>query len=91
MMLVLLLTTGCHNACQQLCKDMADYAKNQCDLQFSPEDIDNCYKEQRRGNLQDDLTVADCKDAAPQLEQEWSCDDVADYFDNPPEAGDSAQ
>ena len=90
-MLVLLLATGClHNACQELCKDMQKKAES-CGYDFSPQDLDDCYKEQRRGNLPEDQTMGDCKDAAPQLEDQWTCDDVADYFDNPPEAGDSAQ
>ena len=90
-MLFLLLATGClKNACQQLCKDMQNYAET-CGYDFSPEDLDTCYKEQRRGNLPEDQTVGDCKDAAPELEKEWTCDEFADYFDNPPEVGDSAQ
>ena len=91
-MLVLLLATGClRNACQRLCNDMQDYAKKECNLEFSPEDLQNCYEEQRRGNLPEDQTVGDCKDAAPQLEQEWTCEEFEDYFDNLPEGGDSAQ
>ena len=90
-MLLLLLATGClRNACQRLCNDMQDYAKT-CGYEFSPEELDDCYKEQRRGNLPENETVGDCKDAAPTLEEEWTCEEFADYFDDPPEAGDSAQ
>jgi hypothetical protein len=91
MMLVLLLATGClRNACQRLCNDMQDYAKS-CGYEFSPEQLQDCYKEQRRGNLPEDQTVGDCRDAAPTLEEEWTCEEFADYFDTVVEAGDSAQ
>ena len=90
-MLVLLLATGClRNACQQLCNDMQDYAKS-CGYEWSREQVDQCHKEQRRGNLPGDQTVGDCRDAAPNLEDEWTCEEFADYFDVAPEAGDSAQ
>ena len=91
-MLVLLLATGClfHNACQRLCNDMQDKAK-ECGYEFSPEDLKTCFKEQRRGNLPEDQTVGDCKDAAPQLDDEWTCEEFEDYFDAVTNSGDSAQ
>ena len=91
MILALLLATGClRNACQRLCNDMQDYAK-ECGYEFSPEQLADCRKEQRRGNLPEDQTVGDCRDAAPNLEEEWTCDEFADYFDVAPAAADSAQ
>jgi hypothetical protein len=93
MILALLLATGCilHNACQRLCNDMRNYAKDECGLEWSKEQLQECYKEQRRGNLPENLTVGDCRDAAPFDEDEWTCEDFEDYFDEPAEAADSAQ
>ena len=92
MILALLLATGClRNACQQLCNDMRDYAKDECGLEWSKEQLQDCYKEQRRGNLPENETVGDCREAAPHLEEEWTCEEFEDYFDAAPEAADSAQ
>jgi hypothetical protein len=91
MIVALLLATGClRNACQRLCNDMQDYAKS-CGYEFSPQQLQDCYENERRGNLPEGTKPSDSREVAPNLEDEWTCDEFADYFDAAPSTGDSAQ
>jgi hypothetical protein len=91
MIVALLLATGClRNSCQRLCDDMQDYAKS-CGYEFSHDQLKDCYARERRGNLPEGITPRDCRDAAPDLEEEWTCEEFADYFDSPPPADDTAE
>jgi hypothetical protein len=73
------LLAGCRNSCQQLCEDMADYALESCDLQFSQDEIDSCIADHARSEIDKDAVDA-CSTAAPHLEEEWDCQDLKDYF-----------
>lgn len=78
LLLALPLLGGCRNACQQLCADMADYALNECGLDFS-DDLKTCIQD-HSGKNTDREAVQACADAAPYLEEEWTCDDLKEYF-----------
>lgn len=75
----LFLLAGCRNSCQQLCVDMADYALESCNLQFSQGEIDSCISDHAGSEIDKDAIDA-CSIAAPNLEEEWDCEDLRDYF-----------
>jgi hypothetical protein len=69
--------TGCSNPCQSLCVRMADYAA-ECGYSVSDADIDACVADNASP---DDPAV--CRDFgnAEQIRDEWTCDDLAIYFE----------
>ncbi len=79
---------GCRNACQDLCKEMADFAE-ECGQTVSRDDLRACYEANSRKALAeggsdtagDAYDVATCRDVAGKLREEWTCDDIAPYFD----------
>jgi hypothetical protein len=76
---------GCQNECQQTCQDMAAYAE-ECGQEFPGEQLRQCRKDFARSAITDrgeDLETAlqACEDARPLLREEWTCDDIAEYFD----------
>ena len=77
------LWMGCRNSCQQLCKDMADYAQDACGLEFSSDEVQSCIDDHKRSEVDADARQA-CTDAAPTLEEEWSCEDLEAYFNDHP-------
>jgi hypothetical protein len=89
MLLFLLLVPGCKNACQQLCGDLQDYAK-ECGYDFTSEQLRQCYREHGRGDLEKG-ELGSCRDIAPNLREEWTCDDFEDYFDAQAQSGNSAE
>ena len=42
---------GCRNQCQRLCSDIADYAQEECGLEFSDEEVKQCFKDNKRSQL----------------------------------------
>jgi hypothetical protein len=90
MIFVLLLATGCfRNPCQQLCNDIQDFAKD-CGYEFSPDQLHECYQNHHRSDLPDGVKMRDCRTIAPDIEEEWTCEDFQAYFDSPPPADDTA-
>ena len=89
MILVLFLATGCKNSCQQLCSDIQDYAK-ECGYDFSQDMLKQCYQDHKGSELEKG-EAGSCRDIAPNIRDEWTCDDFADYFDAPPASGDTGQ
>lgn len=79
LLVALPLMAGCKNSCQQLCVDIADYALESCNLQFSDEEMDACIADYSRSEL-DRSDLQSCEEAAPSLEEEWDCDTLKDYF-----------
>lgn len=69
---------GCKNDCQQLCHAMADYAAEDCGEEWSKDQLKACMDEQREAS-EDRLAV--CADITDSLREEWTCDDLAVYFD----------
>lgn len=77
-----LALAGCGNPCQQLCDRMAEYA-NDCGLTVTPEDVTAC-KDEFTGDQVDDVTRDVCAEnnSRDQLEEWWTCDDLAENFAN---------
>lgn len=86
-MLFLLALLGCKNSCQQLCAEIRDYA-SECGYEFTREDLKQCYADHRRSELAQGAT-ASCRDVAPNVRDEWTCDDFLDYFENAPAPDDT--
>lgn len=83
---------GClRNACQRLCVDIANYAKDQCGLEFPKEQLKQCIEDHRSSQMDNaHETNAICRSEAPNLSDEWTCDDLAAYFHEGGSAGDTA-
>lgn len=81
-----LALAGCKNDCQKLCDELADYA-DECGLEWEKEDIRECRKDQSNGNVSKEGREA-CGEALPTLTEEWTCDDLEDYFEDSADDGD---
>ena len=82
---------GCANECQQLCDEMADYAA-ECDLEWARDDIKECKSNQANRNFEDPKSAREaCADALPTVRDEWTCDDLEDYFDDADSSDGSAE
>lgn len=86
---LLLAGAGCKNECQKICTDMADYAADSCGQEFSKDEIKACVKANKRSALAEGVEDV-CEETRPFLTEEWTCDDIAEYFDTPAAAGDGA-
>lgn len=75
---LLLALAGCHNACQDLCKTMADYA-TECGHPVTDADLDACYARQSNPEHDDAKACRDFGDPAS-VRNQWSCDEIALYF-----------
>jgi len=78
-LVALLATSGCRNNCQQLCQDMADFAEEDCGQEFSKDQVKSCMEAYHNREIDDDLDLV-CEDISPSLREEWTCDDIKDYF-----------
>lgn len=69
--------SGCDNACQALCVNLAEYGE-ECGAPWTPGDIDACISDQASATGED---VRTCRDfgTPDRLRREWSCDDVLLY------------
>lgn len=72
--------TGCRNACEQVCVNMAAYAKEDCSLPVTDGELDACI-ERQSGDL-DKEDLAACRDfGSPEvLRTQWTCDDLSEYW-----------
>ena len=79
LLLALTLAAGCRNSCQQLCNDMANFAKDNCGKEFSSDEVSQCISDHSKEDA--DAREA-CSTAAPGLDstEEWNCDDIQEYF-----------
>lgn len=78
----ILLLGGCRNACQALCVDINDYAV-ECGF-TPPSDGPGSLKECLRDHGLFDVEREDrqvCRTSGDDLREEWTCDDLAEYFD----------
>lgn len=78
-LLALPLTTACRNPCQQLCVEIADYAKDECGLVFSRDEISTCIQDHATRDVVKE-TRALCAEGLPTVSEEWTCEDINDYF-----------
>ena len=83
MLFLLFSFTGCKNPCQQLCDEIADFVKNECESElgesFSKEQIKECRIEYRWQPKEERQA---CSIALPKLKEEWTCEDMVVYFDD---------
>lgn len=73
--------SGCKNDCQQLCHEMADYAAEDCGKEWSKDQLSTCMDDQKAAVEANPSREQVCADITPTLREEWSCDDIATYFD----------
>ncbi len=76
------LGTGCRNACQAMCREMYDYA-NECGYGVSKDELKACYQEQSSSNTPRTERQL-CRDYFDDMRDEWTCEDLADYWDDDP-------
>ncbi|MEL6345862.1 MAG: hypothetical protein AAFV53_22315 [Myxococcota bacterium] len=93
------LMAGCRNDCQKLCAEMRDYAADECDLEFSNEEFRQCLRDFQRSDLRraarevEGQSTGDrldaCERGLDNLQDELSCDEIAEYFGGSSESGDT--
>jgi len=78
-LLVIGALTACRNSCQQICPRMAAYAED-CGFEISQEEVSACVASQSGSASRDDRAI--CREAGDRgtLRDEWTCDDLADYW-----------
>ena len=60
-------------------KEIADFAKSECGLEFSEAEMDQCIDDNARGNLGEG-ELGQCRDGRGDVAEEWDCDEVYIYF-----------
>lgn len=80
------LATGCRNACQDLCVEIADYASTECGLEFPDAQIDQCIAD-HKGSALEKGEAGTCRNGLGDVADEWDCEEIQAYFD---EAGGDA-
>jgi len=76
--IALLALAGCRNDCQKLCVAMSDYA-SECGYEVSKDELKACISD--HANKTTPKTERDvCAEEAPALREEWTCDEIARYF-----------
>jgi hypothetical protein len=68
--LLLLLGPGCTNACQSLCKEIADFARTECGLTFDEAEVDQCIAD-HAGSQLGEGEAATCRDGKGRVAEEW--------------------
>lgn len=76
----LLLGPGCTNACQSLCKEIAEFARTECGLTFEDAEVDQCIADHASSQLAEG-EAATCRDGKGQVASEWDCEEIAAYFE----------
>ncbi len=76
---ILIFTAGCKAPCQSLCDELAAYAED-CGFSASAADLDTCYQENARRVTSAESQDA-CREYTDDLRAEWTCEDLAIYFD----------
>ncbi len=74
--------SGCNNACQALCGEMYDYAL-ECGYDVTKDELKAC-RQAQSNNQTPRSERALCRDHYDDMRAEWSCDDLADYWDDDP-------
>jgi len=77
--LAAVLMTGCNNNCQDLCVEVKRFAESECGQEWSGEDLQECRDNHSRSNVPKETREA-CGEIKGSVEDEWTCDEVDDYF-----------
>lgn len=81
--------SACKNECQLLCEDMADFAEESCSQEWDKDQVKSCKDTYKSSNLADgDAEI--CEEVRPFLQEEWTCDEIGEYFDAAAGAGGGA-
>ncbi len=74
------LAAGCGNPCQDLCKDMAAYAEDECGITVPDAQVTACIEAQ--AETTDDAALKVCRqyDSKSAIEEQWGCDELDQYF-----------
>ncbi|HCH62990.1 MAG: hypothetical protein CL927_10160 [Deltaproteobacteria bacterium] len=78
-MIVILSISGCRNNCQELCEEMAAFAEEECNNTFPEQQVDQCLADYDKEKI-DEKQDAVCEDTLPTLREEWTCEEIEDYF-----------
>jgi len=78
--LALVALTACRNSCQQLCRDLSDYAQDDCGLTVPDGQLQTCIDEHDRKSLEENETESCQLAAETEFEDEWSCDEAASFL-----------
>ncbi len=79
MLVSLWVLAGCRNPCADLCTTFADYAET-CGFEWSKDDTKACYDDHKKDSLSE-TELQTCDEYGDRVEDEWTCDDLAPYFD----------
>lgn len=74
---IVILGNACSNPCQNICYDLRDFAED-CETPFSDQEVRECLDNQGKKTREEKKS---CAQAAPLLEEEWTCDNLEVFFD----------
>ena len=74
--------SGCKNECQKLCGDIADFAETECGQEFPKEELKACVSANKSSALAEGADEV-CGEIRPFLTEEWTCEEINEYFDAP--------
>lgn len=77
--IVLISLGGCANHCQNLCENMADFARSECDLDVPGSQVDDCIAEFEDSSSDEEATCESNSDITN--EEGWTCEMMASYFE----------
>jgi hypothetical protein len=78
--LLVLFSIGCKNECQQLCHEMADFAEEECGKTWEKDQLKACVDDFKTSELED-ADIEYCAEVSPYLREEWTCEEIGEYFD----------
>ena len=76
----LVALTACRNSCQDICRDLARYAENDCGLTVPDGQMETCVDEHSRKALEEGERDA-CQTAnETEFTDEWTCDEASAFL-----------
>ncbi|MCP4809352.1 MAG: hypothetical protein GY913_11760 [Proteobacteria bacterium] len=70
--------TGCSNACQDTCKELAAYAE-ECGYTVNDEQVKTCTSDFSRGNTESE-DRDHCAENVDNVRTEWTCEEAGRYM-----------
>lgn len=70
-------SSGCNNACQEICGRMANYMED-CNLPVSDSEIDTCLEEQAEATSEE-LKTCRQNGSAGDIRATWTCEVLSEY------------
>ena len=78
--LLLSVLNGCSNHCQLLCENMAEYARNECDINVPEGQVDDCIDKFADSSSSEEDACETYSNI--ETEEGWTCEIVGRYYDN---------